>query len=247
MILPQIARSADEGPSAYAAKTFTDAQGRTLPYRLLSPERIEPGKTYPLVLFLHGAGERGEDNTAQLRHVAKTFAQPDVRRRHPCFVLAPQCPKNRCWVEVDWTLTRHTMPAEPSVPLTLALELFDQTVEALPIDRSRLYVVGISMGGYGTWDVVQRRPDVFAAALPVCGGGDVALAPRLQKLPIWAFHGDADRTVPPVRTTAMIGAIRTAGGHPNMTIYHGVGHDCWTRTFANPAVLDWLFDKQRPQ
>ncbi|MEN6405628.1 MAG: prolyl oligopeptidase family serine peptidase [Thermoguttaceae bacterium] len=247
MVLPQTARSADDWQSAYAIKTFTDAEGRTLPYRLLSPERVEPGKTYPLVLFLHGAGERGEDNAAQLKHGVAAFAQSDFRRRHPCFVLVPQCPKKRRWVEVDWKLTQHTMPVEPSVPLTLAFELFDETVQTLPVDQSRLYIVGISMGGYGTWDAVQRRPDFFAAALPLCGGGDLACAPKLQKLPIWAFHGDADRTVPVVRTTAMAEAIQKAGGQPKTTIYPGVGHDCWTRTFANPAVLEWLFAQKKPR
>jgi predicted peptidase len=121
------------------------------------------------------------------------------------------------------------------------LELLHQLMVELPIDKSRLYVTGLSAGGYGTWEIIERRPDLFAAAIPICGCGDVALAARLKDLPIWAFHGDKDTAVEPQCTLVMIEAIRKAGGKPKVTIYPGVGHNCCDMTYANPAVLAWLF------
>jgi predicted peptidase len=230
---------------AYSKQEFTGTGGQTLPYRLLKPETIEAGREYPLVLFLHGAGERGTDNSLQLVHGAKTFAAAENRQKHPCFVVCPQCPLKRRWVEVDWNLPSHTMPAKPSVPLGLVFELLDKLTAELPVDKARIYITGLSMGGFGTWDAISRRPDSFAAAVPVCGGGDVAQAPKLVKLPIWAFHGDKDPVVKPSRTRDMIEAIRKAGGEPRMTMYRSVQHDSWNRAYSEPAMLEWLFAQKK--
>ena len=137
------------------------------------------------------------------------------------------------------------MPEAPSVPLMLTFELIDKLAAKLPVDKRRLYITGLSMGGFGTWDAIARRPRYFAAAMPICGGGDTAQAAKLKSLPLWAFHGDHDGTVLPRRTTDMIAAIRQAGGRPKMTLYPGVNHDSWSRTYADPAVLDWLFAQKR--
>jgi predicted peptidase len=228
----------------YAAKIFTH-EDQTLPYRFLEPESIEKGRKYPLVLFLHGAGERGNDNRKQLVHALPEFVKPQNRKRFPCFVIAPQCPTERRWVEVDWTLQRHDMPEEMSVPLSRTWELLQQTTDQYPIDTNRIYITGLSMGGYGTWDLIQRKPDYFAAALPVCGGADEKYAERLVELPIWAFHGDKDTVVPLVRSTRMVEAIEKAGGKPKLTIYPGVGHNSWTATYANTDVLEWLFSQKK--
>ena len=236
--------AADSWQDAYKASTYRDADNHTLPYRLLSPLKITPGEKYPLVLFLHGAGERGTDNSTQL-YWTGTFAKPENRQKYPCFVLAPQCPSNCRWVEVDWSLQSHTMSEQPSIPLQLALKLVDKLAADLPVDKSRIYVTGLSMGGYGTWDAIQPRPELFAAAVPICGGGDVAQSPRLKNLPIWAFHSDQYGVVPTRRTTAMIEAIREAGGTPKMTIYPGVNHDSWSATYANPNVFTWLFAQKK--
>ena len=238
--MPQITAAAE-----YEAGKYENAKGESLSYRFLKPEKIQSGKTYPLVLLLHGAGERGADNVAQLRHGASEFAKSKNRKEYPSFVVVPQCPTDRKWVEVDWGQPSHTMPKTASVPLTLAFELVEKLVAELPVDKSRLYITGLSMGGFGTWDAIQRRPDFFAAAIPICGGGDTAEAPKLTKLPIWAFHGDHDGVVQPRRTTDMIAAIRKAGGTPKMTIYPGVDHDSWTATYSDPAVLAWLFAQKR--
>jgi predicted peptidase len=237
--------AAESWQDVFQRKTYRNADGQSLLYRLMEPEKIEPGKRYPLVLFLHGAGERGSDNASQLVHGAGDFAKPENRQKYPCFVLAPQCPADGRWVDIDWNLPAHTMPKEPSVPMKLALELVDKLVAELPVDKERIYMTGLSMGGFGTWDAIQRRPELFAAALPICGGGDTAQAPRLKNLPLWAFHGEKDSVVPTHRTTDMIEAIRKAGGNPKMTIYPGVDHNSWSATYADPAVMAWLFGQKK--
>ena len=233
--------SAAEVERLFEAKMFRDAQGRALPYRRLAPPKIEPGQRYPLVLLFHGAGERGTDNCLQLRLMLPAFIREENRMNHPCFVLAPQCPPDKRWVEVDWGDAAHTMPPEPSESMALALGLLDEAVAALPVDRERIYVCGASMGGFGTWDALARRPDLFAAALPVCGGADLEQAVRIAHIPVWAFHGDRDTVVLPARSIAMTEAMRNAGGHPKLTLYPGGDHDAWTATFNNPEVFAWLF------
>jgi predicted peptidase len=245
MFMPQKIVRAASWQDAYTVHQYAGVGGQVLPYRLLKPKKIEPGQSYPLVLFLHGAGERGIDNAGQLVHGAGAFATAENRRKHPCFVVAPQCPLDRRWVEVDWSQPSHVMPQKTSVPLTLTFELLDKLVAKLPVDKGRLYITGLSMGGFGTWDAIARRPAYFAAALPICGGGDVAQAAKLKDLPLWAFHGDHDHTVMPRRTTDMVAAIRQAGGMPKITLYPGVDHDSWSRTYADPAVLDWLFAQKK--
>jgi len=228
----------------FLARSFEGRGGR-LSYRLSRPPNEETGRRYPLLVFLHGAGERGTDNRRQLTHAEKLVAAGERRRIHPCFVVAPQCPPDRRWVEVDWSAPSHDMPAEPSVPLGLVLELVERLATDLPVDDERLYWVGLSMGAFGVWDVVQRRPDLVTAAVPVCGGGDPALAGRLTDVPLWVFHGDEDTTVPTSRSRAMVQAIGMAGGEPVYTELAGVGHDAWTPAFARDDLLDWLFAQRR--
>jgi predicted peptidase len=225
----------------FEKKQFVAANGDTLPYRLCMPLDYDPGKSYPLVLFLHGAGERGTCNALPLKHGPLAFARRALQDKHPCFVLVPQCPKERRWVEVDWKLPAHDMPATPSKPLTTALELLAEVQRTLSVDSSRLYVTGLSMGGYGTWDLVSRQPGRFAAAVPVCGGGDEAQAHRLANMPIWTFHGADDKIVLPIRSQHMVEAIRKAGGKPRYTEYPQVGHNAWDHAYADEALFEWLF------
>jgi len=224
------AATADDAPSpeeTYKKKSFKSGTEQLL-YRFLTPANIVQGKRYPLVLFLHGAGERGRDNTRQLIHGLPEFLTPKNRADFPCFVIAPQCPQNQKWVEVDWSQTEHEMPKEMSKSFKLIWKLLQKISEDYPVDERRIYITGLSMGGYGTWDFIQRKPDYFAAAIPICGGADEHYAGRLTDLPIWAFHGDRDPAVPVIRTTRMIEAIEKAGGKPKMTIYEGVGHNSWS-------------------
>lgn len=228
----------------YAAREFKSA-GAVLRYRLMSPPRQEAGKKYPLVLFYHGAGERGADNTKQLIHGMADFASQQNRTKYPCFVLAPQCPNGQQWVDTPWTLPAHTMPAEPAPALKLSLDLVDALEKELPIDSTRIYVTGLSMGGFGVWDAIQRQPTRFAAAAPVCGGGDTALAKSIAAVPLWAFHGDQDTVVKPSRSQDMVEALKAAGGSPRLTLYPGVGHNSWAPTYRNPEFYAWLFQQQK--
>lgn len=230
----------------FEAKVFETSDTIALPYRILSPPEIEPGQDYPLVLFLHGAGERGTDNTKQLVHVAQELATAEMTDRFPCFVVAPQCPEGERWVEVDWGLLAHEMPAQPSNPLKATLKLLEQLKRDLPIDADRVYICGLSMGGFGTWDAIQRHPELFAAAVPICGGGDPAYAEQIKTMPIWAFHGAADGAVKVQRSREMVKALQAIGGHVIYTEYPGVGHNSWAMTAENRLVWDWLFAHQRP-
>lgn len=226
------------------ARSYVDADF-TLPYRIFVPPDLPKDKKVPLVLFLHGAGERGEDNTKPLIHGIANFLDYQKKNNRPAILLIPQCPSNMRWVEVHWGDQAHTMPEEPSIPMRAVLKLLEQTMKELPVDAQRVYVTGISMGGFGTWDMIQRVPGLFAAAIPVCGGGDPAHAAKLKELPIWAFHGAVDAVVKPERSRDMIHAIQQAGGNPIYTEYPGVAHVSWTQTYNNRAVLDWLFTQHR--
>jgi len=229
----------------FAAAVFADSAGHKLPYRMLAPAKLAPAAKYPLVIFLHGAGERGTDNQKQLVHGMNDFASDEIMAKYPAYVVAPQCPEGKRWVEVDWTLDAHQMPAQPSEPLAGVFELIDSLLKTKPIDTRRIYITGLSMGAFGVWDAVQRRPELFAAAAPICGGGDPLLAKQIHFVPVWAFHGDEDTTVKVRRSREMIEALRGVGEEPKYTEYKGVGHDSWTRTYKDPALYEWLFAQRK--
>jgi predicted peptidase len=197
-------------------------------FRLLQPPEISVQQRYPLLVFLHGAGERGRDNAQQLLGLPDQMTQPDWRRRFPCFLLAPQCPDASHWS--DWMQDLEN--------------LIDRLCEDLPVDRRRVYLTGLSMGGFGSWELAARRPELFAAVVPICGGGDPSQARRLKNVPVWAVHGDADRTVPLECSRVMIQALRDAGGQPRYSELPGVGHDSWTQTYRKSnGVIQWLFEQ----
>lgn len=237
---------APEALELFEAKEYISAEGDTLLYRMLSPKRIRSGREYPLVLFLHGSGERGNDNERQLIWGAGAFTDKKNRRRYPAYVVAPQCPKNQRWVDVHWALESHDMPEKPSKNMTLVIGLLEQMREAYPVDDSRIYVTGLSMGGYGTWDIISRMPESFAAAVPICGGGDEKQAAKLTDMPIWVFHGADDTTVPPERSRNMVNAIKNAGGTKiRYTEYPDIGHGSWKPAYADPELMRWMFKQRR--
>ncbi len=230
----------------FAARTFTNTAGATLPYRLLSPQNYDTNKTYPLVLFLHGAGERGDDNQKQLTHGTRLFTQPAVREKFPCFVVAPQCPTNQQWVNMPWTGNSGVRPAQPSAALQLTLQLLDALPRQVRLDTNRVYVTGLSMGGFGTWDAITRFPARFAAAAPICGGGDEkTINTAVANVPVWAFHSDDDQIVKVVRSRNMIAAMRAAGGKPHYFEYFGLGHFSWGKAYGEPELLPWMFAQRR--
>lgn len=228
--------------SKMEAKQFVSAAGDTLNYRIYVPEEADSTGTFPLVLFLHGAGERGSDNKAQLKWGVWRFVEDLVQQEHPSIVVAPQAPKGQYWGRLDWR-ENMKMTEKPSKPLALALQLVEELKQNFKIDSSRLYITGLSMGGFGTWDAVSRHPNMFAAAVPVCGGGDPRQAHRLADLPIWNFHGTLDNVVPPRLSRDMIAAIRYAGGHPGYTEYPDIGHFAWIPAYNEPSLVDWMFSK----
>ncbi len=230
----------------YEARVFTAPEGK-LPYRLLKPQNFDVSKKYPLVLLLHGAGERGDDNQQQLKWGGDTFTTPEAREKYTAFVMVPQCPKDKKWVDMDWGGTVGTAPADPGDTQKLLLGAFDSVQKEFPIDPDRLYLTGLSMGGYGTWDLITRYPDKWAAAAPICGGGDKTKAGVAKPVPVWAFHGDADTTVLPVRTKDMVDGLKAAGGNVSLTIYAGVAHNSWSNAFKEPNFLPWLFAQRRGQ
>jgi predicted alpha-1,2-mannosidase len=224
-------------------------QNFTLPYRLYKPANVDITEKLPLVILMHGAGERGIDNRYQFYRM-KGFP---FWEKYPCIVLAPQCPTREntqsnsdcVWVDTPFGASASTMKETPTKPMQLTISLLD-SISSLPqVDKNRIYITGLSMGGFATWELIQRFPFKFAAAVPVCGGGDPSFASKLVHLPLWAFHGDADNTVLPQRSQEMIKAIKADGGNPLYTEYPGVGHGAWTATYANQKMWDWMFSQKK--
>lgn len=229
----------------YQASVFENENGVLL-YRYYQPhQKITELKRLPLVIFLHGAGERGNDNEKQLTHAAEVFTDPKTQEQFPAYVIAPQCAENHRWVEVDWNLSEHDMPRNISKYAGLTMNLVDWLIEGLPIDTNRIYITGLSMGGYGTWDLIARFPDKFAAAVPVCGGGDVNQASKISHISIWVFHGAKDKVVIPERSRSMVKAIKEAGGNPKYTEYPNLGHFSWDAAYNEPKLLPWLFSQSK--
>jgi len=227
------------------AREFKSAAGKKLLYRLFKPASAGPKQKVPLVLFLHGAGERGDDNQAQTKHGVRFFLQNQAK--FPCTLVAPQCPARFQWVDTPWGNLKHTIPAQPTEPMQSTIELLAALQKEFPaIDAKRLYVTGLSMGGFGTWDIISRFPRKFAAAVPVCGGADEAQAPAIAKIPLWVFHGGADDVVKTVRSRNIVAALKAAGGSPRYTEYPGVGHGCWDQAYGEAELLPWLFSQKLP-
>ena len=227
------------------AEVFKAADGATLNVRVYMPTTPPAGKKLPIVLFLHGAGERGADNALQLKHGVESLIRYGKDANDPAILLVPQCPAEQSWVDADWSALAHTMKKQPAPPLRLALELLRAKMVSLPVDPARIYITGISMGGYGTWDAIQRAPDFFTAALPICGGGDTAMSAVIRHIPIWTFHGDKDTAVPVSRSRDMVKALEAGGGNIRYREYPEAEHDVWTRTYNDTDVLTWFFTQKK--
>jgi len=219
--------------------------GGAYSYRLMKPLEGQPGHDFPLLVYLHGAGERGSDNEAQLRYLPCWLATDDDRKKYPCYLLAPQCRANTHWVETPRALDRSAPRAELGPMMRAVLAAIEDVLLNFPIDKFRLYLTGLSMGGYGSWDLGTRDAERWAAVAPICGGGDELYADRLVNVPVWAWHGDADDVVPVSRSRVMIDAIRAAGGAPRYTELAGVGHDSWTPAYTSGELLDWMFAQRK--
>lgn len=221
--------------------TGGEYEKETFRYLLLKPEKIEEGKRYPLVLFLHGAGERGDDNRAQLMHFPEKFRDAAYRKRFPCFLIAPQCREEKRWANFYWDGSVEPPADSLSDQMKAALLAFESTLREFPIDRSRLYLTGLSMGGYGSLELAMNRPDWFAGVAPICGAGDLTTAHRMASTPVWIYHGTADYAVSVHHSREMVASLQRAGALPRYTEIPGHGHDSWAPAYQIDGVMNWLF------
>jgi len=223
----------------------------TLPYRLLLPENYNPSKKYPLVFFLHGAGERGNDNEKQLVHGAKLFLKEEVRTDYPAIIVFPQCPQNSFWSNVDFKMENgkrifgFKAEGEPTLAMKMAQELLYFILQEYPVNNKRVYAGGLSMGGMGTFEIVRRNPKLFAAAFPICGGGEPSTASVMKKTKWWVFHGGKDDVVPPELSEKMVDALKAIKAAVKFTLYPDANHNSWDPAFAEPELLSWLFKQKR--
>ncbi|MBS1974794.1 MAG: prolyl oligopeptidase family serine peptidase [Bacteroidetes bacterium] len=235
-----------QSSSRFGASQFINEKGDTLNYRLLFPDADNMRK-YPLVVFLHGSGERGNDNEAQLKWGAMNFASDKNMALHPAIVIAPQCPEKMSWSNVSWQRDKSEaiLQAAPSKPMELVIGLIHQLEKTMPIDTNRIYITGLSMGGFGTYDAIERYPNLFAAAVPVCGGGDITKAASIAHIPIWIFHGAEDPAVNPDLDHKMFEALLKAGSHPGYTEYPETGHFSWLAAYSDEHMMEWLFRQHK--
>lgn len=217
----------------------------SLPYRILYPKNYNKKKQYPLVVFLAGDGERGNDNEKQLYAIPNALIDKAGREKYPCFILAPQCPPKRLWVRFPNFPESLQATAEPTFPAKWTFELLGHLTKQLPINQQRIYITGYSGGGEGTFDFLTRRPDFFAAAIPICSVSDTAKANSIHPIAIWAFHGDKDEINNVRYSQLMIAALKKCGGQPKYTEYAGMGHNIVNKAYTEPGLFDWLFSQKK--
>jgi predicted peptidase len=245
-------KAVDHALDIYEKKEFVFAEGKVLPYRILYPENYDKNKKYPLLLLLHGAGERGKDNEKQLTWGSKLFITPESRKNFPAIVVFPQCPEESFWAvtKIDRTTTPFKIEfdytAEPNWPLAAANALVKKLSNEEGVDKSRVYISGLSMGGMGTFESVYRNPDLYAAALPICGGGDVNhFDKRVAKVPFWVFHGAADAVVNPQLSRDMVEKLKSLKAEVKYSEYPGVNHNSWENAFAEKDYLSWMLQHKK--
>jgi predicted peptidase len=243
LVIMSLVVKAQNSPGELFDKLKYSNGSSTLPYRFLKPVNPDSFESFPLVIFLHGAGERGVDNEAQLKHILHLFTSPTNRGKFPCYVLVPQCPKQMWWVEHN---RDGSMKSSPTETMQLVSELIEKISTENKVDRSRIYITGVSMGAFAVWDILARYPNKFAAAIPICGGADVSIAPIIKDVPQWIFHGAKDTIVNPNQSRKMVKALQSAGGTPGYTEYPDVAHDSWIQAYQEPHLLPWLFKQKLP-
>lgn len=205
----------------------------------------EPGAPAVLV-FLHGVGERGSENLAQNRLAVPEIVRNIRKNRRKVVLLTVQCPLDQVWAPLHRDRKDSAMREHPQSALSMVPDLVRAKVKEFNADPSRLYVTGLSMGGFGTWDLISRNPDLFAAAIPICGGGDPEQTKTLKDMPIWIFHGDADALVPVQLSRTMFEELKRAGSQKvRYTEFPGVEHNSWDKAYAMPETLDWLFQQKK--
>jgi len=238
---------------SFNKKEFVAAKGDTLKYQVLLPEGYDQGKKYPLVIFLHGSGERAMDNNLQLKHGSAMFTNPVNLEKYPSIVLFPQCPTNGNWIktfpsrndrgEMDWNKSTNDSISQP---LQAVKELIQSYIANEKVDTKRVYIVGLSMGGMGTFDLVARNPELFAAAIPICGG---VYPPRLsnaaKSVAFRIYHGDADQVVACKGSRDAYTALKKFGAKVEYVEFPGIEHNSWTPAFNQPDFMEWLYKQKK--
>lgn len=223
--------------------------GKTLPYRYLEPQNIKSNKKYPVVLFLHGAGERGIDNEAQLLHCSGQFLNPEIQEKYPAYVFFPQAPKGAFWSIPDrLTELSQDMFAsvnEPSWQLQTIKAMVDSIIQLPNVDPKRVYIMGISMGAMATYELCWRYPHLFAAAVPICGGADINRLASAACIHWRIYHGDADKVVPVTFSRTAYKALKQAGAKIIYREFAGCTHNSWNPAFNDPDLFPWLFKQKR--
>ncbi len=232
----------------FQARIYETKKGQKLPYQILYPENYNRHHKYPLVLVLHGAGERGADNQKQLVHGSKLFLSDNNRRQFPAIVIFPQCPVDSYWMSGKIDRSKQPIelsfdyPKAPNWPLKAAVELVKKLSKKEAVDKKRIYITGLSMGGMGTFEALARYPKLFAAAAPICGGGNLEMTKKYaNKVPLWIFHGAEDGVVKVQNSRDMYAALRANAANVKYTEYPGVNHNSWDNAFAESEFLPWMF------
>jgi len=240
--------------------TFTFAQfvearyminGNALPYQVMFPKDYDETKQYPLLVFLHGAGERGNDNQKQLTH-GKDFLINNFQSEYPAIVIAPQCPEDSYWSNVERQSIGNQntftfgVSEKPTVAMETLVYLIKNWLNSGKIDTKQVYVGGLSMGGMGTYELLWRMPDTFAAAFPICGGGQInKITDNTTNTPLWIFHGEVDGVVPAKFSQDMYNSLKTARNEVKYTEYPNVNHNSWDNVFQEKELASWLFSHKK--
>jgi predicted peptidase len=237
--------------SAYQKLQFVHGKD-TLPYRLLLPEHYDGKKKYPLILFLHGRGESGTDNELQLTHGGKLFLRDSIRKKYPAIIVFPQCRSSSYWSNVDIKedstgkrVFNFSPKGAPTKDLALTEKLLRELQHDLLVSKKQMFVMGLSMGGMGTFEIVRRNPNMFAAAIPICGGANPSSAKHLRKTNWWIFHGEKDDVVNPEFSIQMAAALEKQNANVKFTLYPDANHNSWDPAFAEPNFLNWLFSNKK--
>ena len=233
---------------AYNVNNFVFCESDNgMPYRYYAPDDYSDEYAYPVVLFLHGAGERGIDNEAPLIHVLQDWFNDLESPIYQSIIIVPQCPEEEQWVNTPWEQGSYDSDAVgESSAIKEALSILDQVCQEDSVNLDRIYVVGLSMGGYGTWNLLMNHSDIFASGMPICGGADPSKAEIVKDIPIYTFHGDKDSVVPVAGTREMVAAIRDAGGEKiTYEEVPDVDHNVWSYAASRGDILRLMFEQRR--
>lgn len=251
MILLSATAASGQDWSLYE-KEIAVSKADTLQYRILYPDNFDPKNKYPLVIFLHGRGESGNDNEKQLTHGGNLFLQQELRTKHPSIVIFPQCPNSSYWANVNISpdssgkrVFNFVEGGAPTKAMEMLLNLTKEWKKKDFVDRDRIYVGGLSMGGMGTFELLRRERGTFAAAFAICGGDRASNVANYKKIPLWVFHGEEDKVVPIEHSDTVVRELERLGKSVRYTKYPGIGHNSWDLALAEPELLPWLFSHKR--